>query len=78
MIMLLDSQTGAELGAITRAELDVLVAQLEEESREDQDYYINRATVDLLAAKGADAKLVGILRQALGDRADMDIRWEER
>jgi processive 1,2-diacylglycerol beta-glucosyltransferase len=78
MIVLIDTQTGAELGAITREELDVLVAQLEEESRQDQDYYINRVTVDLLAAKGADAKLVGILRQALGNRDDMDIRWEER
>jgi hypothetical protein len=34
--------------------------------------------VDLLAGKDADPALVALLRQALGSREEMDIRWEER
>lgn len=78
MIVLFDNQTGAELGAITPDQLASLTAHLEEESAEDRDYYINQATVDLLAAQGADADLVALLRQALGSREEMEIRWEER
>jgi processive 1,2-diacylglycerol beta-glucosyltransferase len=78
MIVLFDNQTGAELGALTPDQFAFLTAQLEEESAEDQDYYINQATVDLLAGQGADPALVALLRQALGSREEMEIRWEER
>jgi processive 1,2-diacylglycerol beta-glucosyltransferase len=78
MIVLFDSQTGAELGAITTQQLAFLTSQLEEESAEDQDYYINLPTVDLFTRRGADPALVDLLRQALGSREEMEIRWEVR
>ena len=49
---------------------------LEEESGEDQDYYFSAATIDALEEEGADAELVALLRQALGDREGVELRWE--
>ena len=75
MIKLYDEATGAVYGSITEAQLQALMNQLEEESREDTDYYINQATVDMFEQKGVDGDLVTLLRKALGEREDMDIRW---
>lgn len=75
MIKVYDQTSGRVYGTITEAQLQALVNQLEEESREDRDYYINAATVDMFEEKGVDAELVALLRNALGDREDMDIRW---
>lgn len=78
MIKLYDSVSGAIIGVITEAQLAFLRQDLEEESAEDQDYYINQATVDWFESQNADAVLVAMLRRALGDREDMDIRWERQ
>jgi hypothetical protein len=75
MVKIYNEATGTVLGTITEAQLQFLVAQLEEESLEDTDYYINAATLDMFEEKGADASLITLLRNALGDREDMDIRW---
>ncbi len=75
MVKIYDEATGTVYGTISEAQLQFLVDQLEEESLEDTDYYINEATLDLLEAEGADAGLLTVLRNALGDREDMDIRW---
>jgi hypothetical protein len=75
MIKLYDAQTGTEIGEITQAQLDFLVGQLEEESATDTDYYINVDTLDYFAQQGADASLIALLRNALGGRNEMDIRW---
>lgn len=75
MIRLHDKETGAFLGNITEAQLQFLIDQLEEESTEDRDYYLNQATLDLFAQRGADANLLALLRQALGTREDIEITW---
>ena len=76
MIELFDTETKAPLGAISEAQLQFLIDQLEEESPDDTDYYINQATLDMFEERGADAALVALLRNALGARDDMEIRWE--
>jgi hypothetical protein len=68
-------ETNQVLGEISEAELKVLFENLEEESTEDTDYYITLDTVDYLASRGADAKLVSFLRQAIGTSDGIDIRW---
>ncbi len=68
-------ETGQKLGEISDAELAVLFENLEEESTEDTDYYITLDTVDYLASRGADGNLVEMLRQAIGSRDGIDIRW---
>lgn len=77
MVRLYDNDTGTELGSINRRQLQLLIDRLEEESDEDQDYYINQATLTLLEEAGADAELVGLLRQALDEREGMEVRWED-
>ena len=75
MIKLYEKDAGIFLGTITEAQLQFLIDQLEEESTEDTDYYINQATLDLFEDTGADADLLALLRQALGTREDIEIQW---
>lgn len=67
--------TNQVLGEVSDDELKVLFENLEEESTEDTDYYITPDTVDYLESRGADARLIQILRQAIGSSDGVDIRW---
>lgn len=78
MIEVRDKETGSVLGEITEDQLQFLIDQLEEEYEEDQDYYINRPTLDLFAEKGADPELMRLLRTAIGDREEMEIVWSRK
>jgi hypothetical protein len=78
MIHLFDNETGAPVGTISEDQLRYLTDQLEEESPDDTDYYINRETLDLFEENGADPDLLGVLRAALGKRDEMEVRWERR
>jgi len=66
------------IGSITEADLKVLVDQLEEESSEDQDYYIDKATIDVIGDGQATEHLLNVLRKALGNAEGVDIRWQRR
>ena len=48
MIDLYNAETNQLLGSITEADLQVLIDALEEESSEDQDYYIDKATIEFM------------------------------
>ena len=78
MIDLYNVSTNQLIGSITEADLQVLIDALEEESEEDQDYYIDPATIDVIADGRATTHLVGLLRGALGSSDGVDIRWERR
>ena len=75
MIRLHEKETGVFVGTITDAQWQFLMEQLEEESADDTDYYIDHATLDLFEEMGAEADLLALLRQALGTREGMDIVW---
>lgn len=75
-IRLVDTQDGRELARIERADLDFLIDVLEEESSTDRDYYLDLDTLDYLAERGAEASLLSALRHALGQREEMEFRWE--
>src|ERR1043166_5307221 len=49
MIDLYNAQTNQVLGSITEADLQVLIDALEEESGDDQDYYLDDALIALIA-----------------------------
>jgi hypothetical protein len=68
--------TGADIGEISDKQLAFLVEQLEEEHDEDQDYYIDRETLELMSDNGADPELLALLEKAIGDDDSMDIAWE--
>ena len=78
MIDLYNSATDELLGSITEADLQVLVDALEEESSDDQDYYIDAATIDVIGDGRATDHLLKVLRQGLGDAEGVDIRWTRR
>jgi hypothetical protein len=68
--------TGDPIGEISDKQLAFLVEQLEEEHEEDEDYYIDRDTLELLSDNGADPELLALLEKAIGDDDSMDIAWE--
>jgi hypothetical protein len=78
MIDLYNATTNELLGNITEADLAVLVEGMEEESTTDQDYFIDAATIDVLADGRATEHLVGLLRKAVGTGDGVDIRWKRR
>lgn len=78
MIDLYNAATNQLLGSITEADLQVLIDGLEEESAEDQDYYIDQATIDMLADGRPSDHLLAILRGALGTSNGLEIRWQRR
>jgi processive 1,2-diacylglycerol beta-glucosyltransferase len=72
---LTEAESGALIGDITARQLEYLVDELEEESDNDRDYYIDAPTIDVLADAGADAELVDMLRRAVGSREGIEIAW---
>jgi hypothetical protein len=75
MIKLYDLSTNALIGEVTEAQFQFLLDNLEEESPDDQDYYLNQATLDMLEGAGGDPALMAILRQGMGNREEMDMQW---
>ena len=75
-IAIIDADTGAALGSLTPAQLDSLAAHLELESSDDDDFYINEATIAMLEEKGADPEAIAFLRRAIAGRPDVTIRWK--
>jgi processive 1,2-diacylglycerol beta-glucosyltransferase len=75
MVELRDKETGRVVGSITEDQLQFLIDQLEEESLEDTDYYIDGPTLEMFAEKGIDGQLLALLQEALGNRDGMEIEW---
>jgi hypothetical protein len=78
MIDIYNNETNELIGTITEADLKVLADHLEEESSEDQDYYIDAATIDVIGDGQATIHLLGVLRKALGTAEGVEIRWQRR
>ena len=77
MINLREKETDKELGSISEAQFQFLVDQLEEETMDDNDYAISKTLLDYFESQGADPELVSLLRNALGERDEMDIVWSK-
>lgn len=73
-----DWQSGAPIGEISGADMRLLLEHLVRESRTDDDFYINQATLRMLAEHGASAPLLDVLRRALNGRDECDIRWSRQ
>ena len=76
MVTLSLTESGAVLGSISDADLQMLVDQLEEESEEDTDYYVTAETIAMLEERGASETLVALLKRALGTAEGVDVSWE--
>jgi hypothetical protein len=78
MIDIYNNETGELVGTVTEADLKVLADHLEEESADDQDYYIDAATIGVIGDGQATEHLLMILRKALGGADGVEIRWQRR
>jgi hypothetical protein len=77
-IRLYNKDTNALIGAIAEADFKVLTDALEEESETDNDYFIDQATIDVIAEAGASDHLLNLLRNAVGSTDGVEIRWERQ
>jgi hypothetical protein len=77
MPRLIRIDTDVAIGKISDKQLAFLVEQLEEEHDEDQDYYVDRDTLELMSDNGIDPELLAMLEKAMGDDDSMDIAWED-
>lgn len=77
MIEVFDRETGSSIGNITEDQLEFLMEHLVEEDNRDQDYYIDKGTIEMLAERGVDPVLRDLLIKALGKRDSMEILWED-
>jgi hypothetical protein len=78
MIDLHDRDSGALITTISEDDLAFLIREMEEEGGDDRDYYIERATLEVLGHAGGNPELLHTLGQALGDREGMEIIWSRR
>ena len=76
MITLKNKETGEYIGTISEEDLQYLINELEEEHRDDTDYWLNKDQLEILAAKGADPSLIALIESALGENNDVEIIWE--
>lgn len=77
MITLRNKENNQRIGMIREDQLQFLIDQLEEEDSKDQDYYVNRDTLELLKENGADSQLIKMLTEALGNNDDLDVIWDK-
>ena len=77
MINLTEKGTNRPLGQISEEQLQYLIDNLEEEWSEDQDYAVTPLLLEYFEGLGADAALVSILREALGDKEEIEIVWSK-
>lgn len=72
---LYNDDTGVYIGAISLAHLQFLADQLEEEGADDDTYYIDQPTLDMLAENGADPALIAVLSPAVAERGQLEVRF---
>lgn len=75
MIRLRIKETSTELGSITEEDLQFLIDNLEEEWEEDQDYYLNRQTLEMLKGRSISTSLAQMLERAMGEGDDVEVEW---
>ncbi len=71
---LCDNEARQYRGRITH--LQFLIDHLEEESLTNADYYINRATLDLLKEKGTGKDLARLIESIEGGNNDIEMAYE--
>ena len=75
-VHLFDLTNDREVGILSNEQFAFLADHLEAEDADDDDYYVNQATLDALQGQGADPQVLALLRTALAGRSEMDIRWQ--
>lgn len=80
---LFNRETNQLIGSITDQDFKFLEDALEEESIDDNDYYIDLSTILLLENAGASHYLLSTLKAAVSEDSEeeasegIDVRWEK-
>jgi hypothetical protein len=75
MIELRNKETSAHIGNISEDDLSFLIDMLEEEGVDDQDYWIDIATLDYFEENGCGPHLLEMLQDAVGESEGIEIEW---
>ena len=77
MYHLYNDKTGELIGTLSQAQLEYLQSRMEEESLEDKDYSITPMEIAYFESDSADSELLKMLREAIGDKNEVIIRWSK-
>ena len=77
MFKLYEKSTNKFLGEISDDEVQFLRDYMEEDSMTDVDYYINKTIFNLLKEKGMSENLTKLIQQAMGNKDEIEIRYEK-
>ena len=77
MVELFRKSDNGVLGAISDEDFKFLEDNLEEESLTDEDYTIDRLTLEYLKGNGLSPELARLLETALGERDEVEIRYRK-
>ncbi|MFA6180063.1 MAG: hypothetical protein WC696_10680 [Candidatus Methylopumilus sp.] len=77
MVILKNKLNNQWIGSISDEQLQFMIDELEEESNEDQDYWLNLTMIEMMQEKGADKSLIDLLMSALGDQEELEIIWSK-
>lgn len=75
MVTLKDKNTNAWLGSVTYAQLQFLINELKDEYKNDQEYLVNRDSLEILKFQGAEAALTKVIEKAMGDKDKVEFYW---
>ncbi len=75
MVYIYNSTTGDEIAEITETQLQDLVAELELDPLEEEEYSLDPEALSVLEDDGLDPELVEALRHAMGEQEELEIRW---
>ncbi len=78
MIELYNKANNDYLGKISEEELQFLIDNLEEENMTDEDYYIDKPTLEFLKERGASPDLVKIIEDTMGDNEFIEISYKRK
>ena len=65
------------IGTVTDEELDEIIDALEEETEDDQDYYVDANTLDYMEGLNVSANVLAMLKTALAGKESIDIEWDK-
>ena len=65
------------IGTVTDEELDEIIDALEEETEDDQDYYVDANTLDYMEGLNVSANVLALLKTALVGKESIDIEWDK-
>ncbi len=75
MVFIYNKTTDELIGEIGEDDLQFLIDQMEEESMKDKDYSITQMEIAYFSENGASAKLITLLKKALGGQPEVVILW---